>query len=68
LVGSFGGIKAKYQQMTTPPWNMYPDSLQVLDHWTQVSIEAHFKELVKEAQIANATGKTIEEETSPSGG
>ena len=54
--------------MTTPPWNMYPDSLQVLDHWTQVSIEAHFKELVKEAQAANATGKTSEEETSPSGG
>ena len=44
------------------------DALLVLDHWTQVSIEAHFKELVKEAQMASATGKTNEEEeTSPSG-
>jgi len=47
---------------------MYPSSLSALDHWTQVSIEAHFKELVKEAQMAAATGKTSEEETSPSGG
>jgi len=47
---------------------MYPSALSVLDHWTHVSIEAHFKELVKEAQMANATGKTDEEETSPSGG
>jgi hypothetical protein len=47
---------------------MYPDSLQVLDHWTQVSIEEHFKELVKESQMANATGTTSEDKTSPSGG
>tara|TARA_B100000287_G_scaffold62420_1_gene54385 strand:- start:557 stop:697 length:141 start_codon:yes stop_codon:yes gene_type:complete len=31
--------------------------LQTLDYWTLVSIEAHWKELVKEAQEANNTGK-----------
>lgn len=47
---------------------MFPRSIQILDHWTEVSIEAHFRELVKEAKKASATGKTINDETAPSGG
>ena len=44
--------------MSTDSFIMYPSDLQVLDYWTQVSIEAHFKELVKEAQEINNTGET----------
>lgn len=38
--------------------------LQILDYWTEVSIEAHWKELVKEAKEADNTGETIHPETS----
>jgi len=44
--------------MPTSFWDMPPCSLATLDYWTQVSIETHFKELVKEAQEANFTGST----------
>jgi len=29
--------------------------MDILDYWTEVSIEAHFRELVKEAQEASLT-------------
>lgn len=59
-------------RMSTPAWliaSMNPSDLTTLDYWTNVSIEAHFRELVKEAQQANNTGTsdTDSQETAPSG-
>ena len=34
-----------------------------LDYWTEYSIECHFRQLVVECQMANATGTTNDEET-----
>jgi len=34
-----------------------------LDYWTEYSIECHFRQLVIECQMANATGTTNCEET-----
>lgn len=34
--------------------------LEVLDYWTEFSIETHFRQLVLECQMANATGITEE--------
>lgn len=34
-----------------------------LDYWTEYSIECHFRQLVIECQMANATGTTNDEET-----
>jgi hypothetical protein len=34
-----------------------------LDIWTEFSIEHHFRQLVRECQMANATGKTETLET-----
>lgn len=34
-----------------------------LDYWTEYSIECHFRQLVIECQIANATGTTGTTET-----
>jgi len=31
------------------------DGLAYLDHWTEISLEAYWKELVKETQEANLT-------------
>lgn len=35
--------------------------LQTLDFWTEISIEAHWKELVREAQEINKTATTLED-------
>lgn len=45
--------------------NSYMSSrdLEVLDYWTEFSIETHFRQLVLECQMANATGITETEET-----
>ena len=32
--------------------------MDLLDHYTKLNIEAHWRQLVKEAQEANNTGKT----------
>ena len=32
--------------------------MEALDYWTEYSIECHFRQLVVECQIANATGTT----------
>jgi len=58
--------------MSTPAWliaSMNPSDLTTLDYWTNVSIEAHFRELVKETQQANNTGASDmdSQETAPSG-
>jgi|MEHZ01.4.fsa_nt_MEHZ011072663.1_1 hypothetical protein len=37
--------------------------LEVLDYWTEFSIETHFRQLVVECQMANATGITETEKT-----
>jgi len=37
---------------------MYPDCLDILDYWTEVSLKAYWKELVKETQEVNFTGVT----------
>jgi hypothetical protein len=34
------------------------DSLELLDYYTKLNLEAHWRQLVKEAQEANNTGKT----------
>lgn len=34
-----------------------------LDYWTEYSIECHFRQLVIECQMMNATGNTNDEET-----
>ena len=34
--------------------------LEVLDYWTEFSIETHFRQLVLECHMANATGITEE--------
>jgi len=36
--------------------------MDALDYWTRVSIESHFRQLVGECQMANATGTTGETE------
>lgn len=37
--------------------------MEALDYWTEYSIESHFRQLVIECQMINATGKTETEET-----
>jgi hypothetical protein len=39
------------------------DSLELLDYYTKLNLEAHWRQLVKEAQEANNTGKTLTEDT-----
>lgn len=34
------------------------NDMDILDKWTNVSLEAYWKQVVKECQEANATGKT----------
>ena len=40
------------------PTNEKPTSMDVLDYWTQIALDAYWKELVKETQQANFTGNT----------
>ena len=44
--------------MSTPPFTEMPEDMYILDFWTQRSLDAYWKELVKEAQEANFTGST----------
>jgi len=44
--------------MSTPPWWVLPEDMDILDFWTQRNLDAYWKELVKEAQEANFTGST----------
>jgi len=37
--------------------------MEALDYWTEFSIESHFRQLVAECQMVNATGVTETEET-----
>jgi hypothetical protein len=34
------------------------DDMDILDKWTNFSLEAYWKQIVRECQEANATGKT----------
>ena len=45
----------------------YEKDMAILDKWTNVSLEAYWKEIVKECKQASATGKTNSQETAPSG-
>jgi len=36
--------------------------MEALDYWTEFSIESHFRQLVIECQVLNATGETETEE------
>lgn len=36
--------------------------MEALDYWTEFSIECHFRQLVIECQVLNATGQTETEE------
>jgi hypothetical protein len=40
--------------------------MESLDYWTEFSIECHFRQLVVECQMVNATGITETEETGKS--
>jgi hypothetical protein len=39
-----------------------PDHMDILDFWTQRSLDAYWKEVVKETQEANFTGQTSDED------
>tara|TARA_Y100000287_G_scaffold142844_1_gene117547 strand:- start:158 stop:307 length:150 start_codon:yes stop_codon:yes gene_type:complete len=39
------------------------NSDEALDHWTQVALDAIWKELVLESQMVNTTGKFIDSNT-----
>jgi len=41
-----------------------PVCLDILDHWTEVSLEAHWKELVKRTTEVNFTGATLPQDLS----
>ena len=41
--------------------------MEALDYWTEFSIECHFRKLVAECQVINATGPTETEETEETG-
>tara|TARA_B100001287_G_C22655302_1_gene517357 strand:- start:429 stop:593 length:165 start_codon:yes stop_codon:yes gene_type:complete len=47
--------------MTTPHFTAYPEDMDILDFHTQISLNAYWQELVKEAQEANFTGRTEED-------
>ena len=46
--------------MSTPYFTARPEDMDILDFWTQRSLDAYWKELVKEAQEANFTGSTCD--------
>ena len=46
--------------MSTPHFTERPGDMYILDFWTERSLEAYWKELVKEAQEANFTGSTYD--------
>ena len=41
--------------------------MEVLDYWTEYSIECHWRQLVKECQMMNATGIQETQETQETG-
>lgn len=47
--------------MSTPHFTERPGDMDILDFWTQRSLDAYWKELVKETQEANFTGETYED-------
>jgi hypothetical protein len=44
--------------MSTPHFTEIPEDMDILDFWTQRSLDAYWKELVKETQEVNFTGPT----------
>ena len=44
--------------MSTPHFTEMPEDMDILDFWTQRSLDAYWKELVKETQEVNFTGPT----------
>jgi len=44
--------------MSTPSHFSLPGDMDILDFWTQRSLDAYWRELVIEAQEANYTGST----------
>lgn len=48
--------------MSTPHWSEMPEAMDILDFWTQRSLDAYWKEVVKESQEANFTGWTSEDD------
>jgi len=53
--------------MSTPHFTERPADMDILDFWTQRSLDAYWKELVKETQEANFTGRTYEDYDSDTG-
>ena len=45
----------------------YERDIAILDKWTNVNLEAYWRELVKEAQELNRTGKTCEDQDTTTG-
>ena len=54
--------------MSTPHFTERPGDMDILDLWTQRSLDAYWKELVKETQEVNLTGPSDEydSDTGPS--
>lgn len=44
--------------MSTPHFTERTGDMDILDFWTQRSLDAYWKELVKETQEVNLTGRT----------
>lgn len=53
--------------MSTPHFTKRPPDTDILDFWTQRSLDAYWEELVKETQEANFTGRTYENYDSDTG-
>ena len=51
-------------KMATPHWTEVPDSMDVLDYWTIISLAAYWEEIVRETQQAHYTSRTKVKEES----
>ena len=49
--------------MSTPHFTDRPGDMDILDFWTQCSLDAYWKELVKETQEVNLTGPSDEHDS-----
>lgn len=62
-----GTYKSGAIEMSTPHFTERPANMDILDFWTQISLDAYWKELVKETQKADFTGRSLEDCESDTG-
>lgn len=53
--------------MSTPHFTERPANMDILDFWTQISLEAYWIELVEETQNMDFTGRSLEDCESDTG-